>query len=324
MAFPINRPRRLRRTENLRRMVRETQVSVDDFIAPLFVCPGKGIRREVSSMPDIYQMSVDETVKECRVLNQLGVPAVILFGIPETKDALGSGAYDDAGIIQRANRAIKEAVPDLVIINDLCFCEFTDHGHCGVVHNGDVDNDATLDLIRKTAISQVKSGADMLAPSGMMDGAVKAIREALDSIGSVHIPIMAYSAKYSSGFYGPFRDAAESAPGFGNRKTYQMDPPNRREALLEVDLDIEEGADIVMVKPALSYLDIIREVRNRTTRPLAAYNVSGEYSMVKAAAQKGYIDETTVMWEILTSIKRAGADLILTYFARKAAEELQK
>lgn len=275
-------------------------------------------------MPDIYQMSVDETVKECRVLNQLGVPAVILFGIPETKDALGSGAYDDAGIIQRANRAIKEAVPDLVIINDLCFCEFTDHGHCGVVHNGDVDNDATLDLIRKTAISQVKSGADMLAPSGMMDGAVKAIREALDSIGNVHIPIMAYSAKYSSGFYGPFRDAAESAPGFGNRKTYQMDPPNRREALLEVDLDIEEGADIVMVKPALSYLDIIREVRNRTTRPLAAYNVSGEYSMVKAAAQKGYIDETTVMWEILTSIKRAGADLILTYFARKAAEELQK
>jgi len=324
MPFPITRPRRLRRMENLRRMVRETQVSVSDFIAPLFVCPGEGVRREVPSMPEVYQMSVDEIVKECQILNRLGVPAVILFGIPETKDALGSGAYDEAGIIQRANRTIKEAVPDIVIINDLCFCEFTDHGHCGVVHNGDVDNDATLDLIRKTAISQVNSGADMLAPSGMMDGAVKAIREALDSIGKYHIPIMAYSAKYSSGFYGPFRDAAESAPGFGNRKTYQMDPPNRREALLEVDLDIEEGADIVMVKPALSYLDIIREVRNRTNRPVAAYNVSGEYSMVKAAARNGWLDENTVMWEILTSIKRAGADLILTYFARKAAEELQK
>ncbi|GBD93635.1 delta-aminolevulinic acid dehydratase [bacterium BMS3Abin05] len=324
MAFPINRSRRLRKTENLRRMMRETQVSAEDFIAPLFVCPGEGIRKEVPSMPGVFQMSVDEAVKECRVLDRLGVPAVILFGIPESKDALGTGAYDDSGIIQTANQAIKEAVPDLVLINDLCFCEYTDHGHCGVVRNSDVDNDATLDLIRKTAVSQVNSGADMLAPSGMMDGAVKAIREALDATGAYGIPIMAYSAKYSSGFYGPFRDAAGSAPGFGNRKTYQMDPANRREALAEVALDLAEGADIVMVKPALAYLDVIREVRNLTGRPVAAYNVSGEYAMVKAAGKMGWIDENTVMWEILTGIKRAGADLILTYFAHQAAEELQK
>ncbi len=322
MAFPINRPRRLRRLAGLREMVRETRLSVADLIAPLFVCPGEGIRREVPSMPDVYQMSIDQVVKECSELKALGIPAVILFGIPEKKDPLGTGAYDEAGIIQRANRAIKAAVPDLVLINDLCFCEYTDHGHCGIVRDGDVDNDATLEIIGQTAISQVNSGADVLAPSGMMDGAVKAIREALDTTGQSHIPIMAYSAKFSSGFYGPFRDAAESAPGFGNRKTYQMDPANRREALFEVNLDLEEGADIVMVKPALPYLDIIREVRERTLRPVAAYNVSGEYAMVRAAAKMGWLDEESVMWEMLTSIKRAGADLILTYFARKAAEEL--
>jgi porphobilinogen synthase len=275
-------------------------------------------------MPGVFQLSIDQAVKECRELDSLGIPAVILFGIPEKKDPLGSGAYDEAGIIQRANRAIKEAVPDLVVINDLCFCEYTDHGHCGVVHHDDVDNDATLELIRKTAISQVRSGADVVAPSGMMDGAVKAIREALDAVGAYHIPILAYSAKYASGFYGPFRDAAESSPGFGNRKTYQMDPANRREALVEVALDLAEGADMVMVKPALAYLDIIREVRQQTRQPVAAYNVSGEYAMVKAAAHVGWLDERTVMWEMLTAIKRAGADLILTYFARTAAEELQK
>ena len=324
MAFPINRPRRLRRLKNLRNMVRETHVLPSDLIAPLFICPGEGIRREVASMPGVFQLSIDQAVKECRELAGLGIPAVILFGIPEKKDPLGLGAYDEAGIIQRANRAIKEAVPELVLINDLCFCEYTDHGHCGIVRNGDVDNDATLELIRKTAISQVRSGADMLAPSGMMDGAVKAIREALDAEGATQIPIMAYSAKYASGFYGPFRDAAESSPGFGNRKTYQMDSANRREALFEVDLDLDEGADIVMVKPALAYLDIIRDVRERTLRPVAAYNVSGEYAMLNAAAQKGWLDEHTIMWEMLTAIKRAGADLILTYFARAAAEELQK
>ncbi len=324
MAFPINRPRRLRRLENLRNMVRETHVRPSDLVAPLFVCPGEGIRREVPSMPGVFQLSIDQAVKECRELDSLGIPAVILFGIPEKKDPLGSGAYDEAGIIQRANRAIKEAVPDLVVINDLCFCEYTDHGHCGVVHHDDVDNDATLELIRKTAISQVRSGADVVAPSGMMDGAVKAIREALDAVGAYHIPILAYSAKYASGFYGPFRDAAESSPGFGNRKTYQMDPANRREALVEVALDLAEGADMVMVKPALAYLDIIREVRQQTRQPVAAYNVSGEYAMVKAAAHMGWLDERTVMWEMLTAIKRAGADLILTYFARTAAEELQK
>ncbi len=324
MAFPIHRPRRLRRLEKLRNMVRETHVRPDDLIAPLFVCPGEKVRREVPSMPGVFQMSVDQIVQECHELNRLGIPAVILFGIPETKDSLGTGAYDEAGIIQRTNRAIKEAVPELVIVNDLCFCEYTDHGHCGIVHNGDVDNDKTLDLIRKTAVTQVRSGADILAPSGMMDGAVQAIREALDAIGAYHIPIMAYSAKYASAFYGPFRDAAHSSPGFGNRKSYQMDPANRREALVEVALDLEEGADIVMVKPALPYLDVIRDVREQTQRPVAAYNVSGEYAMVKAAAKMGWLDERSVMWEMLTAIKRAGADLILTYFARSAAEELQK
>lgn len=305
-------------------MVRETSLSPDDFIYPLFVTYGKGIKKEVSSMPGCFQESIDETVKTAKEVHSLGIPAVILFGIPEHKDELGSGAYDDEGIVQKAIRAIKDKVPELYVITDVCLCEYTSHGHCGIVENGDVVNDRTLDLLAKEAVSHARAGADMVAPSDMMDGRVEAIRFALDDEGFEHIPIMSYAAKYASAFYGPFREAAESTPQFGDRRSYQMDPANRREALREVALDIEEGADIVMVKPALAYLDIISDVRDSFDVPVAAYNVSGEYSLVKAAAKLGCIDEQRIMLEILTSIKRAGADLILTYFAKEAAKILNR
>lgn len=320
MAHDFFRFRRLRRTDTLRRMVRETVVLREDLIYPLFVVPGTGIRREVSSMPGVYQMSVDTLVEECRVVHGLGIPAVILFGIPEAKDEIGSGAFAADGIIQRAVSAIKQAVPGLVVITDVCFCEYTSHGHCGVLRDGDVDNDPTLDNLALESLSHVRAGADMVAPSDMMDGRVAVIRRALDAAGYVHIPIMAYSAKFASGFYGPFRDAADSAPQFGDRRSYQMDPPNGREALREAAEDVAEGADIVMVKPALSYLDIIRTVRDTFDLPVAAYNVSGEYSMIKAAARAGWLDHDRIALEVLTSIKRAGADLILTYFARDLVE----
>ncbi|HGY55913.1 MAG TPA: porphobilinogen synthase [Caldithrix abyssi] len=324
MFTPYYRPRRLRRNENIRRMVRETNLSVNDLIYPLFVVEGSDVRKPISSMPGNYQLSIDLLVKEAREVQKLGIPAIILFGIPAEKDALGSDATKNEGIIQRAVKALKDAVPQLYVITDVCFCEYTDHGHCGAVVEGDVDNDATLEMLGEQVITHAKAGADMVAPSGMMDGMVGAIREALDDNGFEKIPVMSYAAKYSSAFYGPFREAAESAPQFGDRRTYQMDPANAREALYEVELDIEEGADIIMVKPALSYLDIIRRVREITDLPVAAYNVSGEFSMVKAAAQLGWIDEKKVAMEILTSIKRAGADLILTYFAKDAAKWLNE
>lgn len=305
-------------------MVRETSLSPDDFIYPLFVTHGEGIRKEVSSMPGCFQESIDETVKTAKEVHSLGIPAIILFGIPEHKDELGSGAYDDHGIVQRAIREIKDKVPDLYVITDVCLCEYTSHGHCGIVEKGDVVNDKTIDLLAKEAVSHARAGADMVAPSDMMDGRVEAIRLALDDEGFEHIPIMSYAAKYASAFYGPFREAAESTPQFGDRRSYQMDPANRREALREVALDIEEGADIVMVKPALAYLDIISDVRDSFDVPVAAYNVSGEFSLVKAAAKLGWIDEQRIMMEILTSIKRAGADLILTYFAKDAAKILNR
>ena len=319
MSFPIQRPRRLRRNANLRRMVRETRLSVDDLIMPLFVVPGRGVENPVASMPGVAQLSVDRAVEECKTIRDLGIPGVILFGIPEEKDPLGSGAYRADGIIQRAVRAIKEHVPGLVVITDVCLCEYTDHGHCGVVREGDVDNDATLDLLVEESLSHVRAGADLVAPSDMMDGRVGAIRRALDAEGFSQTPIMAYSAKYASGFYGPFREAAESTPQFGDRRSYQMDCANTDEALREVALDIEEGADIVMVKPALPYLDVIRRVKERFDVPLAAYSVSGEYAMLKAAARNGWLDESRVVHEALTGIKRAGADVILTYFAKDVA-----
>ena len=322
MSFPIQRPRRLRRNENLRRMVRETRLSVDDLIMPLFVVPGRGVENPVASMPGVAQLSVDRAVEECKTIRDLGIPGVILFGIPEQKDSLGSGAYHDDGIVQRAVQAIKEHVPGLVVITDVCLCEYTDHGHCGVVREGDVDNDATLDLLVEESLSHVRAGADMVAPSDMMDGRVGAIRRALDAEGFSQTPIMAYSAKYASGFYGPFREAAESTPQFGDRRSYQMDCANTDEALREVALDVEEGADIVMVKPALPYLDVIRRVKERFDVPLAAYSVSGEYAMLKAAARNGWLDEARVVHEALTGIKRAGADVILTYFAKDVARRL--
>jgi len=322
MQFPLYRPRRLRKNETLRRMVRETKLSVDDFIYPLFVIYGRKVKKPISSMPGVYQLSVDNAVKEAEEVFKLGIPAIILFGIPEKKDARGSGAYARSGIIQQAIRAIKDRLPDLVIVTDVCLCEYTDHGHCGLVVKGEVDNDATIELLAKMARSHAEAGADMVAPSDMMDGRVKAIREILDNGGFEHIPIMSYAAKHASGFYGPFREAAESTPQFGDRKSYQMDPANAREALREVSLDIQEGADIVMVKPALPYLDIIRAVREEFDLPVGAYNVSGEYAMIKAAAQKGWLDEERVMMEVLTAIKRAGADLIITYFAKDAARRL--
>src|SRR5574337_259261 len=324
MEFPEYRPRRLRKNENLRRMVRATRLSVDNLIMPFFVVPGARVRNPVASMPGVEQLSVDCLVEECKGIRDLGIPAVILFGIPERKDPAGSGAYNDNGIVQQALRALKKQVPGLLVITDVCLCEYTDHGHCGVVVDGDVDNDATLDLLVKEALSHAKAGADIVAPSDMMDGRVGVIREALDEEGFNHIPIMAYSAKYASGFYGPFREAAESTPGFGDRSSYQMDPHNATEALREVSLDIGEGADIVMVKPALAYLDIIRTIKDNFNYPVAAYNVSGEFSVVKAAAEKGWIDEKRVALEILTGIKRAGADMILTYWAKDAAQWLKK
>ena len=303
-------------------MLRETSLSPSDFIYPLFVVEGKGVRKEISSMPGCYQESLDKATENAREAVSLGVPAVILFGIPEHKDEKGSGAYDDNGIIQRAIKELKNAIPELYVVTDVCLCEYTDHGHCGVIRNGDVVNDETVDLLVKEAISHARSGADMVAPSDMMDGRVGAIREALDDEGFSNVPVMSYAAKYASAFYGPFREAAESTPQFGDRRSYQMDPPNRREAMREVALDIEEGADIIMVKPALAYLDIIADIRGSFDVPVAAYNVSGEYSLIKAAGRLGWIDEKRVMMESLTAIKRAGADLILTYFAKDAAKLL--
>ncbi len=317
--YPSVRMRRLRRNDATRRMVRETRLSPDNLIYPMFVTHGSGVRAEIPSMPDCYQLSIDGIVSEAEELVRLGVPATILFGIPASKDAVGSEAYADDGIIQQTARALKETVPDLLVITDVCLCEYTDHGHCGVIHDGDVLNDATTELLAKEAVSHARAGADIIAPSDMMDGRIAVIREALDGAGFDQIPIMAYSAKYSSAFYGPFRDAAESAPQFGDRRSYQMDPPNVSEALREVELDLQEGADIVMVKPALPYLDVIRAVKDRYDVPLAAYNVSGEYAMLKAAARLGWLDEERVMVESVTSIRRAGADMILTYFAKALA-----
>ncbi|MBI3920794.1 MAG: porphobilinogen synthase [Armatimonadetes bacterium] len=317
--FPVTRMRRLRRTENLRRMVRETTLSVDDLIYPLFVTQRAEVKEEIASMPGNYRWSVDLLPTEMEAIAALGIPAVLLFGIPETKDEVGSGAYAENGVVQEAVRAIKKAVPDLVVITDVCLCEYTSHGHCGVIQNGEVRNDPTLELLARTALSHAQAGADIVAPSDMMDGRVAAIRRSLDGNGFEQTPILSYAAKYASAFYGPFREAADSAPQFGDRRGYQMDPPNRREALREVQLDIDEGADLVMVKPALAYLDVLREVRTMTDLPLAAYNVSGEFSMVKAAAQRGWLDEQRTALEILTAIKRAGADLILTYWAKDVA-----
>ena len=321
--FPVYRPRRLRANANLRRLVRETALSADDLIYPMFVVHGVDVAHEIPSMPGCFQYSVDRLIKAARTLAGIGIPGTILFGIPQYKDASGSGAYADDGIIQQAVRAVKDAVPDFLVMTDVCLCEYTDHGHCGVVHEGEVLNDATLPLLAKAALSHARAGADVIAPSDMMDGRIGAIRETLDENGYDQIPIMAYAAKYASAFYGPFREAAESTPQFGDRRSYQMDPSNSEEALREVALDIDEGADILMVKPALSYLDIISRVKASFQVPIAAYNVSGEYAMVKAAAQNGWIDEKQVALEVLTSIKRAGADLILTYFAKSAVEWLE-
>jgi porphobilinogen synthase len=323
-GFPITRLRRMRMTPAIRMMVRETELSPSDFIYPLFVYPGSKVKREIGSMPGVFQMSVDTIVRECADVYSLGIPAVILFGIPDHKDEVGSTAYDDNGIIQQALRAIKREVPEMFIVTDVCLCEYTSHGHCGVVRGNEILNDETLALLAKESLSHARAGADMVAPSDMMDGRVKAIRAILDENGFPALPIMAYSAKYASGFYGPFRDAAESAPKFGDRRSHQMDPANVDEAIREVALDIQEGADIVMVKPALSYLDVIRRVKDEFRMPTAAYNVSGEYSMIKAAGKMGWIDEERVMMEVLTSIKRAGADLILTYFAKDASRILKK
>ncbi len=323
MPFPINRPRRLRRTETIRRMIRETRLSADDLILPMFVCAGRGVKNAIKSMPGVAQMSVDNIVAEARETWAAGVPAVILFGIPERKDANGSEAWNDDGEVQRAIREIKERVPGMAVITDVCMCEYTDHGHCGALSGNDVDNDATLELLTRSALSHARAGADIVAPSDMMDGRVGAIRTALDSNGFSHVAIMAYSAKFASAFYGPFREAAESAPKFGDRRSYQMDPPNGDEAMREVALDLDEGADIVMVKPALPYLDLIYRVKQEFNVPVAAYNVSGEYSMIRAAGINGWIDEERATMEVLTSIKRAGADLILTYFAKEVARKLR-
>ena len=322
MQFPQYRPRRMRRTENLRRMIRETRLSVDNLIYPLFVVPGEKVRRPVASMPGVFQLSRDEVVREAKEVAKLKIPAVILFGVPEEKDERGSEAYSQSGVVQQAVKAIKDATPDLVVITDVCLCEYTSHGHCGILKGQEVDNDATLDVIARIAISHAKSGADIVAPSDMMDGRVRAIRQALDENGFSQTAIMAYSAKYCSGFYGPFREAAHSAPQFGDRRSYQMDIANAKEAIREVTMDIEEGADIVMVKPALAYLDIIRTVKNMFDFPLAAYNVSGEYAMVKAACERGWLEEKRIVMEILTAIRRAGADMILTYFAKDVARWL--
>jgi porphobilinogen synthase len=317
--FPNLRLRRLRRNEALRALIRETKVEVGDLIYPLFIVEGNKIRQEISSMPGQFRLSSDLLPKEVEDITRLGIPAIILFGIPQKKDEVGSSAYHPKGVIQQAIRAIKKATPELLVITDVCLCEYTSHGHCGLVVDGYVDNDKTLELLAKTALSHVEAGADIVAPSDMMDGRVKAIRQMLDGNGFQNIPVMAYAAKYASAFYGPFREAAESAPQFGDRRSYQMDSANWREALREVEQDIAEGADIIMVKPALPYLDVIRKVRDTFNHPLAAYSVSGEYAMVKAAAQQGWLDEKGIVLEMLTAIKRAGADIIITYYAKEAA-----
>ncbi len=319
MGFPQTRLRRLRNGEALRRLVRETRPDPAGFILPLFVCPGEGIRREIGSMPGNYQQSVDQLVRDCEEARSLGVGGTILFGIPESKDEFASGGYDDNGIVQRAVRAIKAEVGDFLVVTDVCNCEYTSHGHCGYVKDGDVDNDVTLGWLAKSAVSHARAGADIVAPSDMMDGRAAAIRAALDEAGFEKTPILSYAAKFASGFYGPFREAAESTPQFGDRRTYQMDPANAREAMREIELDLAEGADMIMVKPALAYLDIIRMARDRFDVPIAAYQVSGEFSMIMAAARNGWIDKDRVMMETLTSIWRAGAQIILTYFAKDAA-----
>jgi porphobilinogen synthase len=324
MFFPEYRARRLRRNENIRRMVRETFLRVDDLIYPMFSAFGSNIKNEISSMPGIFQQSIEHIVEEAREVHALGIPAVILFGIPEVKDAVGQDAYSETGIIQETIRAIKKEVPQLTVITDVCLCEYTDHGHCGVIKNGDVDNDATLQLLAAEALSHARAGADIVAPSDMMDGRVAAIREILDANDFAHIPVMSYAVKYASAYYGPFREAAESTPQFGDRRSYQMDPANRREAFREATLDVQECADFLMVKPALAYLDILRDLKERFDLPLVAYNVSGEYSMIKAAAAKGWIDGDRVMLETLIGMKRAGADLIITYHAKEAARLLQR
>src|SRR5437660_54004 len=323
MTFPIHRPRRLRRTELMRTLVRETHVSKAGLVYPMFVCPGNGVRQEVSSMPGVFQQSVDQIVEECREIEGLGLSAVILFGLPETKDAKGSSSLTANGVVQRAVEAIKKAKLNLLVITDVCLCEYTDHGHCGVIENGEVANDATLKVLAEQALSHARAGADIVAPSDMMDGRVAAIRKKLEENSFADVAILSYAAKYSSAFYGPFREAAQSTPQFGDRRSYQMDPANVREALKEVALDLEEGADMVMVKPALPYLDVIRAVRERFDVPVGAYNVSGEYAMIKAAVAKGWLDEQRVVTEILTSIQRAGAGFTLTYHAKDAARWLR-
>jgi porphobilinogen synthase len=322
MAFPIHRPRRLRRTVPIRDLVKENRLSPRSLVCPLFACPGSNVKEEIHSMPENYRWSVDLLVEECKSVYDLGIPAVILFGIPETKDDVGSSAYDPDGIVQRATRAVKKGVPDLAVICDTCLDEYTSHGHCGLVRDGEVENDSTLELLATTALTQAQAGADMVAPSDMMDGRVGRIRDELDSHGFSAIPIMAYSAKYASAFYGPFREAADSSPKFGDRRSYQMDPANQREAMREIALDIEEGADIIMVKPAMAYLDILALARQAFDVPFAAYQVSGEFSMIEAAARAGWIDRKRIALETLLSIHRAGADIILTYFAKDVARWL--
>jgi porphobilinogen synthase len=324
MAHPLYRPRRLRESPLIRRMVRETRLGVENLILPLFAIHGRGVREPVASMPGVSRLSLDELLKEAKDAASMGIPAVLLFGVPRTKDPRGSEAYAEDGIVQQAARAVKETIPDLLVITDVCLCQYTSHGHCGLVEDGRIKNDASVELLARVALSHMESGADVVAPSDMMDGRVGAIREALDEGGYTEAPIMAYSAKYASAFYGPFREAAESAPQFGDRRSYQMDPANAAEALREIGLDVDEGADIVMVKPALPYLDVIARVRQEFGLPLAAYSVSGEYAMIKAAGQLGWLDEERCMLEALTAIRRAGADLIITYFAREAARLLER
>ncbi len=322
-SLPLIRPRRLRRTAAIRDLVRETRLAPENFIYPLFIIPGTATRRPVASMPEVFQLTIDEAVKECGELLELGIGGVILFGIPEAKDPVGSEAYDDEGIVQRAVRAIKSALPEMLVVTDVCLCEYTDHGHCGLLHGDTIVNDETVDLLARSALSHARAGADIVAPSDMMDGRVGGIRDLLDAEGFQDVPIMSYSVKYASSFYGPFRDAAGSTPSFGDRRSHQMDPANFREAMREVELDIEEGADIIMVKPALPCLDVIREVYASIDLPVAAYQVSGEYSMIHAAAANGWIDLENAMMESLTAIRRAGASIIITYFARRAAARLR-
>lgn len=324
MYYPVVRLRRLRSSENMRRLVRENYLRVDDLVYPLFVMEGTGTKKAVASMPGVCNLTIDHLLEEVNIVQSLGIAGILLFGIPEYKDGVGSGAYAENGIIQKAVRAIKDQYPDLLVITDVCLCEYTDHGHCGLIKDGEVLNDATLELLARTAVSHARAGADIVAPSDMMDGRVQAIRQALNDEGFINTPIMSYSVKYASAFYGPFREAAGSAPQFGDRKSYQMDPPNKREALREVEQDIAEGADIIIVKPAMAYMDIIAAVKDNFDHPVAAYNVSGEYSMIKAAAQMGWIDEQKITLELLTGMKRAGADIIITYHALDVARWIQK